>query len=125
MTSNFQISGKAADGRIYVIGGENFAEFCANLQDIYGPGADRVIEDFNFLLDPSIAEAAATAAGLRTAAPAPSPAPSAGAPSAPGAPECAHGARVFRTGTGAKGQWQAWFCPTPKGTPNQCAAQWA
>lgn len=125
MTANFQISGKAPDGRIYVVGGDTWAEFSGNLQDVYGPQADRIIEDFNFLLDPSIAEAAATAAGLRSVPAAPSRAASGSTPPAPGAPECVHGARVFRTGTGSKGQWQAWFCPTPKGTADQCPAQWA
>lgn len=39
-------------------------------------------------------------------------------------PSCPHGQRVYRTGQGAKGPWQAYFCPTPKGTPGQCEAQW-
>lgn len=39
------------------------------------------------------------------------------------APACAHGPMVFREGTSAKGPWKAYFCPTPKGTPNQCQAQ--
>ena len=39
---------------------------------------------------------------------------------ATGAPTCSHGPRIHRKGTGAKGPWQAWFCPTPKGTPDQC-----
>lgn len=38
------------------------------------------------------------------------------------AKSCSHGEMVYRTGNGAKGPWQAFFCPTPKGTPNQCAA---
>ena len=42
---------------------------------------------------------------------------------APG-PQCQHGERVHRTGNGAKGPWGAWFCPTPKGTPDQCAPIW-
>lgn len=58
-----------------------------------------------------------------------SPAPSASAPqgqaAAPGpAPTCPHGERVYREGTGAKGKWRAWFCPAPKGTPDQCSPQW-
>jgi hypothetical protein len=47
------------------------------------------------------------------------------APAAPQgpAPSCVHGQMQYRTGNGAKGPWQAYFCPTPKGTPNQCQAQ--
>lgn len=39
-------------------------------------------------------------------------------------PQCAHGERTFREGDGPKGHWQAWFCPTPKGTPDQCSPEW-
>lgn len=55
-------------------------------------------------------------------APAAPAAPSQPAPAAAQAsgPSCVHGPRVFRTGTSAKGTWQAYFCPTPKGTPDQC-----
>jgi hypothetical protein len=33
---------------------------------------------------------------------------------------CKHGAMTKRSGTGAKGPWSGWFCPSPKGTPDQC-----
>ena len=36
---------------------------------------------------------------------------------------CRHGAMVHRSGNGAKGPWQGFFCPTPKGTPDQCPPQ--
>lgn len=38
---------------------------------------------------------------------------------------CKHGVMVKRTGNGAKGEWRAFFCPTPKGTPDQCSAEFA
>ena len=34
--------------------------------------------------------------------------------------QCKHGAMSFKSGTGAKGPWKGWFCPSPKGTPDQC-----
>ena len=49
-------------------------------------------------------------------------APPAFAAAAAAAPNCAHGPRTGRSGTGAKGPWKAWFCNTPKGTPDQCEA---
>lgn len=49
-------------------------------------------------------------------------APPAFAAAASAAPNCAHGPRTGRSGTGAKGPWKAWFCSTPKGTPDQCEA---
>lgn len=42
----------------------------------------------------------------------------------PPAPSCVHGPMTHRTGTGAKGAWGAYFCPTPKGTPDQCKPVW-
>lgn len=33
---------------------------------------------------------------------------------------CKHGNMTFKSGTGAKGPWKGWFCPAPKGTPDQC-----
>lgn len=33
---------------------------------------------------------------------------------------CHHGERVHRQGNGARGPWEGYFCPSPKGTPDQC-----
>jgi hypothetical protein len=38
---------------------------------------------------------------------------------------CIHGTMIKRTGNGAKGEWRAYFCPTPKGTEGQCNAVFA
>ena len=47
------------------------------------------------------------------------------APAQPAAGEkfCVHGKMTYREGVGAKGPWKAFFCPTAKGTPNQCQAE--
>ena len=50
-------------------------------------------------------------------------APAAGASA--GDRTCSHGVMIKRTGQGAKGEWRAWFCPTPKGTADQCKPQFA
>lgn len=47
------------------------------------------------------------------------------APAAPAAPiaegNCKHGALVWRESKpGAPKAWKGWFCPSPKGTPDQC-----
>lgn len=34
---------------------------------------------------------------------------------------CAHGGATQRKGESAKGPWTGYFCPEPKGSPNQCA----
>lgn len=42
-----------------------------------------------------------------------------------GSKTCVHGAMVKRTGSGAKGEWRGFFCPTPKGTEGQCSPVFA
>lgn len=39
-------------------------------------------------------------------------------------PSCKHGTRKHKAGAGAKGPWQAWMCPSAKGTPDQCEPIW-
>lgn len=56
---------------------------------------------------------------------APVPPPVASAPAGVGDKHCVHGTMVKRTGSGAKGEWRAFFCPTPKGTADQCSPQFA
>lgn len=46
------------------------------------------------------------------------------APQAQNAPTCQHGQRVFKSGTGKRGPWTAWMCPTAQGTPGQCDPIW-
>jgi len=33
---------------------------------------------------------------------------------------CVHGKRVLRTNKPGESKWTAYFCPSPKGTPDQC-----
>lgn len=40
------------------------------------------------------------------------------------APSCKHGTRKHKAGQGGKGPWQAWMCPSAKGTPDQCEPIW-
>ena len=38
---------------------------------------------------------------------------------------CTHGKRERRTGSKKDGsKWAGWFCPTPKGTADQCKPEW-
>ena len=36
---------------------------------------------------------------------------------------CKHGEMTFRNGSSAKGPWKGYFCPSPKGTADQCEPQ--
>jgi hypothetical protein len=40
-----------------------------------------------------------------------------------GSKTCKHGEMTFRTGQSAKGPWKGYFCPSPKGTSDQCEPQ--
>ena len=40
-----------------------------------------------------------------------------------GGKTCKHGEMTFRTGQSAKGPWKGHFCPSPKGTADQCEPQ--
>lgn len=53
-------------------------------------------------------------------------APAFAQPQAPegGGKVCIHGPMTLRNGVGKKGPWSAYFCPTAKGTPGQCAPEW-
>lgn len=42
------------------------------------------------------------------------------APAAAGTRTCAHGVMTKRTGEGQYGPYKGFYCPTPKGTPDQC-----
>jgi hypothetical protein len=53
--------------------------------------------------------------------------PVAAAPSqfdAPGTKNCKHGVMAFKTGTSARGPWQGYMCPSPKGDPTKCETIW-
>ena len=73
----------------------------------------------------------AAAAGVAPVAEAPLAAASWAAPTAAppaafaaaAAKNCSHGPMTARTGVSARGPWKAYMCPTPKGTPDQCKAQ--
>ena len=43
---------------------------------------------------------------------------------APGTKNCRHGAMAFKTGTSARGPWQGYMCPSPKGDPTKCETIW-
>lgn len=69
----------------------------------------------------NVAQASATVTPVaQHATPTPSAAPASFTSAA--MQQCAHGDMTPRTGSGAKGPWRGWFCPTPKGTPDQCKA---
>lgn len=125
---------KMADGTLVSVGGVGFDDFYANLLALMGEAqdADDVIAQMRQAVTP-------TAAGSR-----PAPGANQYATNLPPvvdtqqaaanltaggvvAPTCQHGVKVRRSGGGGdtgKKAWAAWMCPSEKGTPDQCPAEW-
>jgi hypothetical protein len=55
--------------------------------------------------------------------PVPQAQPAQAAPQGVPGPQCKHGAMVQRSGNKNGRAWTGYFCPTPKGTPDQCSPQ--
>lgn len=133
--SNFSFTTKV-NGDLFTVRGDTVEEFKANLRDAVTlealDYAKALQEHAHGQQQPTTAQAVANVQAAFPGAqvveerPAPQPVqqfPSV-APTAQGGPDpkmvCKHGARVQRTGVSARGPWTAYFCPTPKGTPDQC-----
>lgn len=118
----------AATGNLieFARGVQEAAQAVGNLQTVQQSVGGEVVAEH-----PAAPQAAPALAAVPDPVPTQAvPAPVPAAPAAPAAvqqpgipiPACSHGGRQFRTGQGKYGEWQAWFCPTPKGTPDQCDA---
>ena len=128
--SNFSFTTKV-NGDLFTVRADTFDDFLQNLALAANVSGVKSLID---AIDGKITEAEAIAT-IQAAMPATVvSAPTSFQPVAPpviastppvGEKQCPHGAMIKRTGDGAKGEWRAFFCPTPKGTPDQCQAQFA
>lgn len=124
--SKYQVSSKLNDGRIFVIGGDSYDEFKNNLELALGSvDAEGLLTTMASSLvgaPTTINQAVANLAPLGVT---PVQESQTFTPStAPVGRSCKHGGMTKRTGSGAKGPWKAFMCPSPKGTPDQCEPQW-
>lgn len=137
MTGNFQVSAKLNDGRIFVVAGDTFEQFKSNLGSLVGfQDAETVLTSMTSslmgnptqtnpyaALDEANARVSAAFPGSTIVNPVPPTSPSANSTS-PSGRVCAHGLQMTkREGSGEKGPWKAYMCATPKGTPDQCKAE--
>jgi hypothetical protein len=123
MTASLQISSKLPDGRIFVVGGDDIDSFEQNLKGIVGAEKAQDI----------LGEMAASLTGAGTISQAVQnlqagmgatvdhSAHPVNPNTAPSSRSCGHGTMTPRSGSGAKGPWKGYFCPSPKGTPDQCS----
>jgi hypothetical protein len=118
LSDNIWVSFRHPDGRTFTIGGSDPGTFEANAVGM-GLNADKLIEDFQVLGDPPVAQAVANAAPIRQGG--------ATAPAAPGAPMCDHGMpRVFKdafTSKAGKAMPSSWQCQS-RDRNDQCKAKW-
>lgn len=130
--SNFSYTTKIGND-LYTVRGDNYDEFLSNLVASGTVPAIRHLLDVldgSSVASPDTAAVAAVAASLGGSVVNDpfggtfDPVPPQGGASA-GDRTCSHGVMIKRTGQGAKGEWRAWFCPTPKGTADQCKPQFA
>lgn len=127
MSENFkvQVSTKIG-GDMINFRGEDVGEVAKSIDD-FALLASNILENLKIIQESGkdlvAAQRDLNTSGQAAAAPQAAPA-SAGAPAqipAGGAvPQCPHGNRVYKDG----GNWKAWFCSLPKGTPGACAPEW-
>ena len=134
--SNFSYTTKI-NNDLLTVRGDTFDQFLANAISLATvPAINHLVGvlDGSATPSPEAAAIAAVTSGLGATpvvAPNEDPFGSSFAPVTPpsgasaGDRTCSHGVMVKRTGQGAKGEWRAWFCPTPKGTEGQCQPKFA
>lgn len=131
----FSYTVKLNGQNLFTVRGSDYAEFVANVgmvslvpgvsdlvDALEGKAVQNVVQAFEGTVQS--APVAQAANGFAPVPPAGFQAPAA-APTMVGTRTCQHGAMIQRTGQGAKGEWRAFFCPTPKGTVDQCQAVFA
>ena len=136
---NYVVNVKTAKGTIVTARGDSAEELMNNIEALIKQGAGDVIAVLEQVLtgatpvqpSNSAVDIVANALGgtviseTPTTGFAPVPPPVSAAPStSAGQVSCSHGSMIGRKGNGAKGEWKGYFCPTPKGTPDQCQPQW-
>ena len=140
--SNFSFTTKIAGTDLFTVRGDNYDEFLQNLT-LAGSvaGVSTLINHLDGTATTPVATTEAAIDLVQSTFPGstvvdsgtgfnpvpPTPAPWDQPLAAPAAPArgCPHGEMIKRTGTSAKGEWRAFFCPTPKDTPGQCSPVFA
>jgi len=136
---NYVVNVKTTKGTIVTARGDSAEELISNINALVAEGAADAIATLEQVLtgatpvqpSNSAVDIVANALGgtviseTPTTGFAPVPPPPSAAPStSAGQVSCSHGSMIGRKGNGAKGEWKGYFCPTPKGTPDQCQPQW-
>jgi hypothetical protein len=128
MTGNFQVSSKLNDGRIFVVSSETYTGFAEALEQVVGiEESQDVLKTMATSLLGAPQSAVQAVSNIRDAFNVTidhTAHPTQTNTSGPAGKTCKHGPMTPRTGSGAKGPWKAYMCPSPKGTPDQCEPAW-
>lgn len=129
MTGNFQVSSKLPDGRIFVVASETYVGFCEALESAVGvQESQSVLSEMAKSLSGAPYNASQAVENIRAQFPNAqvdhTAHPTQTSTVAPAGKTCKHGVMSQRSGSGAKGPWKAYMCPSPKGTPDQCDPVW-
>ena len=128
MTGNFQVSSKLNDGRIFVVSSETYTGFAEALEQVVGVEESQdVLKTMATSLLGAPQSAVQAVANIRDAFNVTidhTAHPTQTNTMGPAGKTCKHGSMTPRTGSGAKGPWKAYMCPSPKGTPDQCEPEW-
>jgi hypothetical protein len=115
--TKFQVNFKLYDGTLINLYAQDAAELEAQLATIRDSAG--LIGSTQAALSSNSGGVAAAVAGLGATVISTSPASNQPTSYAEG--QCKHGALVWRESKpGAPKAWKGWFCPSPKGTPDQC-----
>ena len=113
-------------GDLLTVRGDDFDSFLANLAPLsLVPAVTHLIEVIEGKAVASAVEAFGGAVVSTPASPQFAPVAPPATATAVGSKTCKHGVMLQRIGHSAKGEWRAFFCPTPKDTPDQCQAVFA
>ena len=113
-TTKLQINYKLADGTLINVYGDNETDLASQLAGLKNQA--QAIADTARALTGSgaVATIQAVLGGTTVVSTEPAATPQEG--------HCKHGALVWRESKpGAPKAWKGWFCPSPKGTPDQCS----
>jgi hypothetical protein len=129
---NYVLNVKTAAGTIFTVRGDTAKELQDNILDVFTTAVNQQVSELEALLTGRVQSAVetvqntlgATVVRETVTAPTFAPVPPPNTPAGVGSRTCIHGTMVGRKGNGAKGEWKGFFCPTPKGTADQCQPQW-
>lgn len=119
--TKFQINYKLADGTLINLYAADVRDLETGLTDLSMVAA--LIKSTAGELSGGSALATANAVITQAFNATPVAAPAAAA-AEPGAKVCKHGPMSFKTGTSARGPWQGYMCPSPKGAIDKCETIW-